>query len=62
MKTFVVIMENQKTLEKIVFGEMKVKVGDIGPIIYALNSHYAIHRFEYYEKTYFKNNIENILG
>lgn len=62
MKTFVVIMENQKTLEKIVFGEMKVKVGDIGIIIIALNSQHAIHRFKHYEKTYFKNNIENILG
>ena len=62
MKTFVVIMENQKTLEKIVFGEMKVKVGDIGEIIRSLNNSYAIHRFQYYEKTYFKNNIENLLG
>ena len=62
MKTFVVIMENQKTLEKIVFGEMKVKVGDIDVIIHALKSSYAIHRFQYYEKNYFKNNIEHILG
>ena len=62
MKTFVVIMENQKTLDKIVFGEMKVKVGEIGAIIHALNSSYAIHRFKHYEKTFFKNNIENIIG
>ena len=62
MKTFVIIMENQKTFEKVVFCEIKVKVGEIGAIQYALNSSYAIHRFEYYEKTYFKNNIENILG
>lgn len=62
MKTFVVIMENQKTLEKIVFGEMKVKIGDIAQIIHALNCSYAIHRFKHYEKTYFKNNIENVLG
>jgi hypothetical protein len=55
-------MENQKTLEKIVFGEMKVKVGDVGAIIHALNSSYAIHRFKHYEKTFFKNNIENIIG
>lgn len=61
MKSFIVIMESKITFEKIIFGEMKVKQGDIGAIIYALNSSYAIHRFEYYRKDYFKNNIEDIL-
>ncbi|MFN5417949.1 MAG: hypothetical protein ACK5B9_12900 [Flavobacteriia bacterium] len=57
--TYVVIGENTKTNERFIYCEVKIKPGEIYPMVHALNDHYKIFYFETVTKEYFKNNIEH---
>jgi len=60
MKTFVVLMERKEFDITYLYGEFKVKTGEIGVIISALNHEYKNKfRFSYVEKIFFKSNCEH---
>lgn len=59
MITFVVLMEKKELDIVYMYGEFKVKLGDIGVIISALNNEYPRFSFSYVEKKFFKSNSEH---
>ena len=57
--TYVIIGENKNTNEKIIYCEVKIKPGEIYPMVQALNNHYALFYYEAVSKEYFQENKEH---